>query len=140
MKRSGIQETVCFIIPYQNQSCLQEGQTVHEGRFSENLVIKLKITCTNSNIICCISCTKHSFVSFCFALYLKGIFLLSNNLFSFSHFSFFTFVLLFYFSAFLHNIFFLLCSKRWREPQNSLPLSTLLSPKRSFFAETSFLN
>ena len=80
MKRSGIQETVRFIIPYQNSSCLQEGQTVHEGRFSKNLVIKLKITCTNSNIICCISCTKHSFVSFCFALYLKGIFLLSNNL------------------------------------------------------------
>ena len=43
MKRSGIQETVCFIIPYQNPSCLQEGQIEHEGRFSENLVIKLKI-------------------------------------------------------------------------------------------------
>ena len=117
MKRSGMQETVCFIIPYENPSSLQEGQTVHEGRFSENLVIKLKITCTNSNIICCISCTKDSFVSFCFALYLKEIFLLSNNLFSFSHLSFFTFVLLFYFSAFLHNIFLLLCSKLTGTPK-----------------------
>ena len=96
MKRSEIQETICFIIPYQNWSCMQEGQTVHEGRFSENLVINLKITCTNSNIICCISCTQQFFF-FCFALYLKGIFLLSNNLFSFSHFSFFTFILLFCF-------------------------------------------
>jgi len=136
MKWSGIQKTVCFIIPYQNSSCLLEGQTVLEGRFSENLVIKLKITCTNSNIICCISCTKHSSVSFCFALYLKGIFLLSNNLFSFSHLSFFTFVLLFYFSAFLHNIFFCFVLNVDGNPkgQNSLPLSTLLSPKQSFFA------
>ena len=138
MKRSGIQETVCFIIPYQNSSCLQEGQTVHEGRFSENLAIKQKITCTNSNIICCISCTKHSFVSFCFALYLKGILLLSNNLFSFSHFSFFTFVLLFYFSAFLYNIFFLLCSK---PGTRKLPSTfNYFVTKTKFFAETSCLN
>lgn len=140
MKRSGIQETVCFIIPYQNPSCLQEGQTVHEGRFSENLVIKLKITCTNSNIICCISCTKHSFVSFCFALYLKGIFLLSNNLFSFSHFSFFTFVLLFYFSAFLHNIFFCFVLNVDGNPKTPFHFQLFCHQNEVFFAETSFLN
>ena len=99
---------LCALLPL---SCLQEGETVHEGWFPGGLVIHSKITDSKERCarhIALIANCNHKkiwfcFVSFCFVLGRNFSFLKKFLLLSFLRLNFFS---LFFFISLFHNKFF----------------------------------